>query len=81
VAGISLGRFLHRNSLGVVLFALVAAILAGQAVVGFVANNQELFLRQSGSPESKALKENQPEDKDPRVDRRRPDAPWPVRRG
>jgi hypothetical protein len=123
VAGTSFGRFLHRNSLGVVLLALFAAILAGQAVVGFVANNQELrthdqpplgfgeyltsghfteavfenweseflqmgalvvltiFLRQSGSPESKALKEKQPEDKDPRVDRRRPDAPWPVRRG
>jgi hypothetical protein len=123
VAGSPLGRFLHRNSLGLVLFGLFVAILAGQAVVGFVANNQDLrthdrpplgfgqyltsghfseavfenweseflqmgalvvltvFLRQSGSPESKAVKEKEPQDKDPQVEQPRPDAPWPVRRG
>jgi hypothetical protein len=40
-----------------------------------------IFLRQSGSPESKKLTGKEPEDKDPRAERRRPDAPWPVRRG
>jgi hypothetical protein len=40
-----------------------------------------IFLRQSGSPESKKLTGKEPEDKDPRKERRRPDAPWPVRRG
>jgi hypothetical protein len=40
-----------------------------------------IFLRQAGSPESKALGGRAPEDKDPRVQRRRSDAPWPVRRG
>jgi hypothetical protein len=40
-----------------------------------------IFLRQRGSPESKPLKGKGPQDKDPREERRRPDAPWPVRRG
>jgi hypothetical protein len=40
-----------------------------------------IFLRQRGSPESKPLKGKEPQDKDPREERRRPDAPWPVRRG
>jgi hypothetical protein len=40
-----------------------------------------IFLRQSGSPESKPLTGKEPQDKDPRMERRRPDAPWPVRRG
>jgi hypothetical protein len=40
-----------------------------------------IFLRQAGSPESKRLDGKEPQDKDPRVERRRPDAPWPARRG
>ena len=39
------------------------------------------FLYQKGSAESKKLDEPEPVDRDPRVGRPRPDAPWPVRRG
>jgi uncharacterized protein DUF6766 len=38
-----------------------------------------VWLRQKGSPESKPLEEQQPQDKEPR--RRRRGAPWPVGRG
>lgn len=38
-------------------------------------------LRQKGSPESKKLDEAEAVDADPRSERHRPDAPWPVRRG
>jgi hypothetical protein len=123
VASSSFRRFLRRNSLGLVLFGLFLLIIAGQAVAGFAAHNEDLrahgeatigfarylatghfieavfenweseflqmgalvvltvFLRQAGSPESKKLSGRAPEDKDPRVQRRRSDAPWPVRRG
>jgi hypothetical protein len=40
-----------------------------------------VFLRQRGSPESKALNKREPVDEDPREARDRPDAPGPVRRG
>jgi hypothetical protein len=40
-----------------------------------------VYLFQKGSSESKDPDEESPEDKDPRADRDKPDAPWPVRRG
>ncbi len=39
------------------------------------------FLYQKGSAESKKLDEPEPVDRDPRLARHHPDAPWPVRRG
>ncbi|HVE78453.1 MAG TPA: DUF6766 family protein [Gemmatimonadaceae bacterium] len=39
------------------------------------------MLYQKGSPESKSLDEPEPVDADPRLSRKRPGAPWPVRRG
>jgi hypothetical protein len=39
------------------------------------------LLYQKGSAESKKLDEREPVDRDPRRKGRRPDAPWPVRRG
>jgi len=39
------------------------------------------YLFQRGSPESRDPGEVAPQDRDPREDARRPDAPWPVRRG
>lgn len=39
------------------------------------------FLFQKGSAESKKLDEDEPVDRDPRLARNRPDAPWPVRKG
>jgi hypothetical protein len=123
VAEWRLRRFLRHNGLGLVLFGLFGVVIAGQALAGLAAHNDELrthgrqpigfgaylttghfieavfenweseflqmgalvvltiFLRQSGSPESKPLKGKEAQDKDPRAERRRPDAPWPVRRG
>jgi hypothetical protein len=40
-----------------------------------------VFLRQKGSAESKPFSGNEPVDRDPRLDRNKPDAPFPVRRG
>jgi hypothetical protein len=40
-----------------------------------------VFLRQKGSAESKSFSEDEAVDKDPRRDRDKPDAPYPVRRG
>lgn len=40
-----------------------------------------VFLRQKGSAESKSLSGEEPVDRDPRLDRHRPGAPFPVRRG
>jgi hypothetical protein len=40
-----------------------------------------IFLFQKGSSESKDPNEESPQDKDPRTEREKPDAPWPVRRG
>jgi Domain of unknown function (DUF6766) len=40
-----------------------------------------VFLRQKGSAESKAFSGDEPVDRDPRLDRNKPDAPLPVRRG
>lgn len=40
-----------------------------------------IFLFQKGSSESKDPDEESPQDKDPRLERNKPDAPWPVRRG
>jgi hypothetical protein len=40
-----------------------------------------VWLRQKGSPESKALEGDEPVDEDPTEHRDDPDAPWPVRRG
>ncbi|HEY5892062.1 MAG TPA: DUF6766 family protein [Chthoniobacterales bacterium] len=40
-----------------------------------------IFLFQKGSSESKDPDEESPQDKDPRTERDKPDAPWPVRRG
>jgi Domain of unknown function (DUF6766) len=40
-----------------------------------------VFLRQKGSAESKAFTGDEPVDRDPRLDRNKPDAPLPVRRG
>ena len=40
-----------------------------------------IFLYQKGSSESKKLEGENPEDEDPRKHRKRPGAPWPVRRG
>ena len=39
------------------------------------------FLYQKGSAESKSLTEPEEVDRDPRLSREKPDAPWPVRRG
>jgi len=39
------------------------------------------FLFQKGSAESKKLDEEEPVDRDPRLSRDKPDAPWPVRKG
>ncbi|HXT23111.1 MAG TPA: DUF6766 family protein [Thermoanaerobaculia bacterium] len=39
------------------------------------------FLYQKGSSESRKLEGENPQDRDPRLHRRRPRAPWPVRRG
>ena len=39
------------------------------------------FLYQKGSSESRKLEGENPQDRDPRSHRRRPNAPWPVRRG
>jgi hypothetical protein len=40
-----------------------------------------IFLFQKGSSESKNPDEQSPQDKDPRSERNKPEAPWPVRRG
>jgi len=40
-----------------------------------------IWLKQKGSPESKKLNQNEPEDEDPRRHRTDPNAPWPVRKG
>jgi Domain of unknown function (DUF6766) len=40
-----------------------------------------IFLFQKGSSESKDPDKESPQDKDPRTERHKPDAPWPVRRG
>ena len=40
-----------------------------------------IFLFQKGSSESKDPDKDTPQDKDPRAERDKPDAPWPVRRG
>ncbi len=40
-----------------------------------------IFLFQKGSSESKDPDKKSPQDKDPRSERNKPDAPWPVRRG
>lgn len=40
-----------------------------------------VFLFQKGSSESKDPDEKSPQDKDPRTERNKPHAPWPVRRG
>ena len=40
-----------------------------------------VFLFQRGSAESKKLDEAEPVDRDPRMFKTKPDAPWPVRRG
>jgi hypothetical protein len=40
-----------------------------------------IFLFQKGSSESKDPDAEGPQDKDPRTERNKPDAPWPVRRG
>ena len=40
-----------------------------------------IFLFQKGSSESKDPDKKSPQDKDPRTQRSKPDAPWPVRRG
>jgi hypothetical protein len=40
-----------------------------------------VFLFQKGSSESKNPDEKSPQDRDPRLDRNKPDAPWPVKRG
>jgi hypothetical protein len=39
------------------------------------------FLVQKGSSESKKIDEENPQDRDPRLSKDNPDAPWPVRRG
>jgi hypothetical protein len=39
------------------------------------------YLFQRGSPESKDPDEAAPQDRDPMLDRKKPDAPWPVRAG
>jgi hypothetical protein len=40
-----------------------------------------VFLFQVGSSESKKIDELEPVDRDPRLSKEKPDAPWPVRRG
>jgi hypothetical protein len=40
-----------------------------------------IFLFQKGSSESKDPDQKSPQDEDPRTQKRKPDAPWPVRRG
>jgi hypothetical protein len=40
-----------------------------------------VFLRQKGSAESKSLSGEEPVDRDPRLDRNKPNVPFPVRRG
>jgi Domain of unknown function (DUF6766) len=40
-----------------------------------------VFLRQRGSAESKPFSDDEPVDRDPRLDRTKPDVPFPVRRG
>jgi hypothetical protein len=40
-----------------------------------------IFLFQKGSSESKDPDAESPQDKDPRTEREKPDAPWPVRKG
>jgi hypothetical protein len=40
-----------------------------------------VWFRQKGSPESKKVEGEEPEDEDPEKHRNDPDAPWPVRRG
>jgi len=40
-----------------------------------------VFLRQRGSSESKSFSDDEAVDRDPRHDRNKPDAPYPVRRG
>ena len=40
-----------------------------------------IFLVQKGSSESRKPDEENPQDRDPRKSRNKPDAPWPVRRG
>jgi hypothetical protein len=40
-----------------------------------------VFLHQKGSAESKSLSGKEPVDRDPRLDRNKPDVPYPVRRG
>src|SRR4051812_47426009 len=40
-----------------------------------------VFLFQKGSSESKDPNQDSPQDKDPRLEQSKPDAPWPVRRG
>jgi hypothetical protein len=40
-----------------------------------------VFLRQKGSAESKSFSGDEPVDRDPRLDRNKPDVPLPVRRG
>jgi hypothetical protein len=39
------------------------------------------YLIQKGSPESRKPDEENPQDRDPRLDENKPDAPWPVRLG
>lgn len=39
------------------------------------------FLYQKGSSESRKLDEENPQDRDPKLSRDNPDAPWPVRKG
>jgi hypothetical protein len=39
------------------------------------------YLIQKGSPESRKPDEENPQDRDPRLDENNPDAPWPVRAG
>src|SRR5688500_15167747 len=40
-----------------------------------------IFLFQKGSSESKDPDQKSPQDEDPRTQKHKPDAPWPVRRG
>jgi hypothetical protein len=116
-------KILRDNGLSIVLFAIFAVVLTGQALSGWRFENTTLaehgaptiglghylvsggflsalfenweseflqmwafvmltaYLYQRGSPESKDPDGPSPQDRDPALDAKAPDAPWPVRAG
>jgi hypothetical protein len=88
--------WLRHNSLSVTVLSIFLVLLVGQCGHFGEATSEKgesefrqmaasvlltAFLRQRGSAESKSFSDDEAVDRDPRRDRDKPDAPYPIRRG